>query len=522
MRNKRTQLFSIVLICMLLLVSGCKNQAEQKEPTNFTQEDLLSEAPNGVYYEIFVRAFYDSDGDGIGDLKGATEKLDYLKDLGIEGIWLMPINPSPSYHGYDITNYKEINPDYGTMDDFKTFVDEAHKRDIKVIMDLVVNHTSKDHPWFKEATKSNTSPYHNYYVWADENTNTSAPGEWGQKAWHSYGSATYEGIFWEGMPDLNYDNPKVRSEIKDIGQFWLQETGVDGFRLDAAKHIYSNSEEKDHEWWREFRTAMNEVNPDAFLVGEVWDSPTIVGPYLQDGLTSAFNFDLAGKIVTTAKNESDSGVVSTLSRVRDYFTKVSGGTYIDSTFLTNHDMNRVMSELNGNIDHAKMAASILLTLPGNPFLYYGEEIGLEGKKPDEHIREPMIWSNEKDAEGQSTWIVSQYNKETDAKAVATQLEDPNSLLNHYKSLIYARRSDEVLIKGEIENSKIREDGILAFKRVLDKKEKLVLHNLTNKEKTIDLGKTDFNIIYFASKKEADLKDQSLKIPAYSTVILNVK
>lgn len=549
LKNKGFISFLIVSIVIIGVFTGCTTQGSQieeeeefsgeesatdvsstEEPSaedtsmdnSFTKENLLNHPPHGVYYEIFIRAFADSDGDGIGDFKGATEKLDYLVDLGIEGIWLMPINPSPSYHGYDVTDYKDINEDYGTLEEFKVFVDEAHKRDINVILDFVVNHTSKQHPWFRKAMIGDEE-YRDYYVWADEDTDIRTLGEWGQKVWHGSGSNRYEGVFWDGMPDLNFDNAEVRREMSEIGQFWLSEVGVDGFRLDAAKHIYSNYhsdkyEEKNHEWWREFSAALQEVKPDVFLVGEVWDSATVVAPYLDAGLTSAFNFDLSGKLISAAKSEGEAGIVSSLERTREYFNKTSQGSFIDSTFITNHDMNRTMSELNNNMDHAKMAASLLLTLPGNPFIYYGEEIGMQGQKPDEWIREPFIWGDE----FQTEWERNKYNKET--PSALEQLEDDHSLLNHYKNIIYVRRSHEALIKGEIRKTTIREQGFVIFERYLEDEAVLVVHNMTGAERELNVTEKyqDYKKIYFSSKKNTNLKGTVLVLPAYSTVILESK
>ncbi|MBM7570829.1 alpha-amylase family glycosyl hydrolase [Aquibacillus albus] len=500
-----------ILLLIITILSGCSSMS----PSESTKEkELLSSPPHGVYYEIFVRSFYDSDDDGIGDLNGVTEKLDYLSDLGIEGIWLMPINKSPSYHGYDVTDYKSIDPDYGSSEDFKTLVEEAHERDIKILMDLVVNHTSKRHPWFEDASSSEESPYRDWYIWANDETNTTERGEWSQTLWHGSSGNKYYGVFWQGMPDLNFDNPEVREEMIDIGEYWLEEYNIDGYRLDAAKHIF-DSEEKNHEWWREFNSAMKDINENALLVGEVWDSATIVGPYLDGGLDSTFNFDLSANILNSVKNESD-GIVSSLTRTRSYFNDVSD-EYIDSTFITNHDMNRVMSELNGDVEQAKMAASILLTLPGNPFIYYGEEIGMEGQKPDENIREPMIWSVDKEKEGQASWMIAKHNKDREAISVEAQMEDDNSLLNHYKKLIHTRRSTEILIEGEIEKSDFREDGILTFKRTLDDQSLLVIHNLSDEEKQISLGQEYEQ--FFSTNDEVSLESSDIIIPGKTTTIL---
>jgi len=484
-------------------------------------KDVIKSPPNGVYYEIFVRSFADSNGDGIGDLRGATQKLDYLQELGIDGIWLMPINASPSYHGYDVTDYKAINPEYGTLDDLKSFLAEAHKREIKVLMDFVVNHTSREHPWFQDAVTNTNSPYRNYFLWEAPGVNLDATGEWGQPLWHGTPGNRYHSVFWEGMPDLNFDNPAVRKEMIEAGQFWLRDVGLDGFRLDAAKHIYeADHPEQNHAWWREFRTAMVQAKPDAFLVGEVWDLPDVVAPYLKDGLHSAFNFDLSKTLVSAAQNELDSDIATSLVRVREAYAAGTGNRYYDSIFLTNHDIDRVMSQLEGNVDHAKMAASMLLTLPGNPFLYYGEEIGMEGHKPDEQIREPFPWKKDPKAPEQTSWEPSTNNSDFANKSLEAQMADSSSLYNHYKTMIDVRRTSQTLTLGEIAVSSASASGVAAWKRTYEQETLLVLHNLTGQPQPVKLADDHaFEDVFFTSKEDAKVTDGVAYLPPYSTVIL---
>jgi alpha-amylase len=518
--------FLLSLLLLSILIVGCSPGGNLESRGSLDVTKLNSYWPNSVFYEIFVMSFYDSTGDGIGDINGVTQKLDYLQDLGIEGIWLMPVNPSPSYHKYDVIDYYDIDPQYGTIDDFKHFIKEAHSRNIKVIMDLVVNHSSSKHPWFIDALTSVDSKYRDWYLWADSTNNINERGEWNQQLWHGHGSNKYYGVFWSEMPDLNFDNPEVREEFIRIGQFWLEEVGVDGFRLDAAKHVFPDKEkEKNYEWWQEFRAGMEEVKEDVLLVGEVWAPATVVAPYLEDGLHSAFNFDLSEKIISTVKNEKDSGITTSLNRIRSYFLSVSE-EYVDSTFITNHDMNRIMSELDGNIHHAKMAASLLLTLPGSPFLYYGEEIGMEGIKPDEHIREPMLWYNEPSNTGQTSWIRQRHNVGEKATSVESQMNEEVSLLRHYKQLIHARRSSEILVRGEIDGVSINQDGILAFNRTLEQDSMLILHNISSEVLTFTLPEKerDNSNIFFTNSDETkisiDKENVSIELAPYSTLILH--
>jgi alpha-amylase len=515
-----TKHFLRCFVVAVVFLTGCTTP-ESEQPNKVVQietiehNELITSFPNTVFYEIFVRAFYDSTGDGIGDINGMTAKLDYLQELGIEGIWLMPIHPSPSYHGYDVTDYYDIHPDYGSLDDFKTFIAEAHERNIKVIIDLVVNHSSTQHPYFQDAISSEASPYRDWYIWADEETNLRERGEWGQPFWHGEAPNHYFSVFWGGMPDFNYYNEDVRQEMINIGKFWLEEVGVDGFRLDAAKHIFPKQKEQNLVWWKEFRATMEEVKSDVFLVGEVWDLPQVAGPYLEDGLHSTFNFDLAEEILKAARSERGGGLVPKLIRSLTTFERYSND-FVDSTFITNHDMNRIMSELRGNEQQGQMAASILLTLPGSPFLYYGEEIGMQGAKPDEHIREPMLWYQD-GGTGQTTWITPKYDTGSDAPSVEAQLEDPNSLLNHYKTMIYLRRSQPTLLFGNVVESPIQEQGSLAFKRVYNDEELHVIHNLTKTELTISL-EDEVGELIFASKEEFTIENGIVTLPPYSSVI----
>lgn len=479
------------LVLVLLIVStiffGCERQTiAQKENYN-----------GRVFYEIFVRAFSDSNGDGIGDLKGITQKLDYLsKDLGVTGIWLMPINPSPSYHGYDVTDYYGINPDYGTMEDLKELLKEAHKRNIKVIMDLVVNHSSKEHSWFKDAVNNKDSKYRNYYIWADKNTDITEGSAISVNPWVPIKDDHYYALFWEGMPDLNLDNKDLKEEIKKIAKSYL-DIGMDGFRLDAAMHIYKETD-KNLEWWKEFNKYVKNQNKDAILVGEVWDKTPMIAEYFKS-LDSAFNFPVAEAILEMTK----SGSVGNGSFVIDnaytqYAEKAQD--YIDSPFLTNHDQNRVMSILN-DVEKAKKAAAIYLTLPGTPYIYYGEETGMTGMKPDEKIREPFIWDN-KELSKNTKWIES--TNDSDKVAVNVQLKDKNSLLNFYKTIIGIRNNSDALKYGKIELLETESSNVLGFKRTQDNKSVYVYVNLgeASSIEKIDLRKA--KVLYSNKRNENSL------------------
>ena len=498
-----------------MLLSGCEKKTE-----SVYMDDPW---PYGVTYEIFVQSFADSNGDGIGDIPGMTAKLDYLADLGVQGVWLMPISPSPSYHKYDVTDYRGIHPDYGTMDDFKRFVSEAHKRNIRVIIDLVVNHTSSEHPWFKSAAADKYSRYRDYYIWANFD---SIQNEISKKEvtldsdnitqWHpSEGNEKYYyGFFWGGMPDLNFDNQEVRKEITDIGRFWLEEIGVDGFRLDAARHIYPDDQaEASHDWWIEFGEAMRSINPDVYMVGEVWGDYSETAPYLK-GLPSMFNFDFWRGIEKTLQEEQNQGVIDDLIEAQTYFAEVNPD-YVDAIFVNNHDQNRLLSNIGGDPQKAKLAMSILLTLKGMPYLYYGDEIGMLGKKPDPEIREPFLWDSSTSAKEQTTWIAGKNSNDSTVVPLSIQKDDPNSIYTHVKKLIKTRTSEPALQYGKMTPLTLPED-LMGYSRKTANEQIVVIHNLSGDEVDIDMSDYDGWEMLFVTGGTVHSQGS---LPAYGSIIL---
>lgn len=422
---------------------------------------------DAVFYEIFVRSFQDSDGDGIGDFNGIVQRLDYIQELGANALWLMPIHPSPSYHGYDVLNYYAVNPEYGTMDDFRNLLTEAHERGIRVIIDLVLNHTSSQHPFFVDANRDINSPYRDWYIWSNETGNY----------WHQGNGGNYYGFFWGGMPDLNYRNPEVTAQMEEVTRYWLEDIGVDGFRIDAAKHLIEEgakieNTEATHEWFKEFYTFYKSIEPDAYTVGEVYGAGAFLATKYAGQTDHIFNFELASGFVNSVAGESNTGIngawAFTLKDIGD-------GNY--ATFLTNHDQNRVMSVLNGNEQKAKLAAVLLLTSPGTPFIYYGEEIGMQGRKPDEDIRLPMQWNADVNA-GFTTgtpWRMpdASYTQVN----VAAQEKDPGSLLNLYRMLTRLRAEHPVLRDGNLTVLETGNSGVYAILRHSDSEDVLILINL---------------------------------------------
>ena len=470
------------IILLLLVLLACQSHPED---SSISSPD---DSP-AVVYEVFVQAFADGDGDGIGDLTGLTQKLSYIRDLGADAIWLMPIHPSPSYHKYDVVDYRAIHPDYGTMDDFKVLLDSAHQMGLKIMLDLVINHSSDQHPWFQAALAGAESPYRDYYVWADydsikhelEKKSVSLDSD-NLTQWHLLrGQAqAYYGFFWGGMPDFNFDSPELRKEIYEIGRFWLEEIGVDGFRLDAARHIYPDDQaEKSHQFWEEFRGEMMKIKPDVYLVGEVYEKPEIVTPYLK-GLPALFNFGLAEAIIQTINQGRDSGLVAYHQAIQEAYRAVNPD-FIDATLLSNHDQNRIRSALGGSQAKARLAASILFTLPGTPYIYYGEEIGMLGQKPDEYIREPFLWGEGDPA--QTSWIEPRYSLADSVANGEDQRIDSSpfssSFYQNYRELIVLRKSEPLLTKGLISPIPGLPEGLLGYFRYTESDTLVVVHNLSD-------------------------------------------
>jgi glycosidase len=457
-----------------------------------------------VFYEIFVRSFADSNGDGVGDLKGLISKLDYLNDgnpasttdLGVDALWLMPVFASPSYHGYDTVDYEHINPAYGTDEDFITLCRETHRRGIRIIVDLVVNHSGSGHPWFVDSSSGPNAPKRDWYVWSPVDLGWRQP-------WNIYGGAPtwhqnprdgqwFYGVFWEGMPDLNIRNPEVRAEIKRLASLWLSR-GADGFRLDAARHLVENGagllqvdQPETHAFWREFSAYVRSVKPEATLVGENWTDTPIIATYYGstttvpggDELPMNFDFPLTASIVQGV-NTGDATVISAkLAEIHSIYPPGAN----DAPFLTNHDQIRLATQVGRDAGKLRNAAAILLTMPGTLFLYYGEELGLQngGSDSDDRLkRTPMPWDATAPGGGFTSvtpWFPFAPGREM--ANVAGETADPTSLLSRYRALIRARHASEALRQGDLRLLGTGASGrVLAFFRTKGDEQVLVVHNV---------------------------------------------
>ena len=438
----------------------------------------------GVCYEVFVRSFFDSDGDGIGDLKGLIAKLDYINDgnpasrsdLGANCIWLMPVAASPSYHGYDVSDYYRVEPAYGTNADFKQFIAAAHRRGIKVLVDMVVNHSSSEHPNFLAALRDTTSPFRSWYRFAPV---VQGKGPWGDVAWHPspVRNEFYYGVFSRNMPDLNYDAPAVREEGKRIATFWLREMGVDGFRLDAVPYLVEAGSCQmgcagTHAVLRDYARHVDSIRPGVYTIGEAWGNIDAVLPYYPDQLTAYFAWEVQDSILFAVRHGVAAGLLGGALRLQDTLP-----AYRWSPLLGNHDQTRPLTVLDGDIARAKLAATLLLTLPGLPFVYYGEEIGMIGDKPDPRLRTPMQWNAGPQA-GFTTgtpWESLQPNAAT--SNVAAERADSGSLLNLYRRLIHLRRSNVALATGTLAPLATGDAAVAAYVRRTAIRTVLVVANL---------------------------------------------
>lgn len=456
----------------------------------------LNWAREAVFYQVFVRSFYDGSGDGIGDFKGLKKKIPYFNNLGVNALWLMPVNSAESYHGYDVIDYFSIEPDFGNKDDFVAFLSKAQENDIKVIIDLVVNHTATSHPWFKNASEGPDNPYFDYYIWTTEPEKSPLPEE---KFRPLQGTDRYYYAHYAyHMPDLNYQNPEVRRDIKEVALYWL-ELGVDGFRLDGANMIDPVNRDGTIDWWYEFNTFVKSVNPEAFLVGENWyHLPEDIGPYYQ-ALESSFNFVTAELLYKMALG-SPLNIVDKIHTMHELYSFYAldnpAHLSIDSTMISNHDMDRIATRLEEDKNKIVLAASLLFTLPGTPFIYYGDELGQTGQSPDPNRREPFPWYKNLKGPGMTTMekrfpFQSRYLKPFDGISLEEQKGITGSIYEHYKRLIRIRHKYTALFYSE--NYSYYPVSSACYSYIVsshnDNTSLLIIHNLSSQKQNLLIKKS---------------------------------
>lgn len=394
---------------------------------------------NAIVYQIFPRSFADSDGDGIGDLNGIARQLDYIQSLGVTAIWLTPHYPSPSYHGYDVADYVAVNPQFGTLDDFKNLIAELDKREMRLIVDFVANHASTQHPYFQDAYGKPDSAYTKWFQFTNpDNT--------------AYSS--FAGV--RQMPEWNHNRPEVVDYLIESALFWL-DLGVAGLRCDFAKGV-------PFVFWQKLRHEVKAKYPDAVLLGEVWDgNERVLADYFRNGFDALFDFPWHGMFNGNPERSGD-GVLNAerdAGFLRDPYRALQRlyppGAQL-ARFASNHDTNRIASEVDGNLSQMKLAAAAVLLTPGVPFIYYGEEIGMRGRKGngapywDEYRREPMDWHASESGPLMTTWFrpADRYNRPGDGISVEEQDADPASLLNTYRALAALRASHPALRSADFE------------------------------------------------------------------------
>lgn len=518
-----------VCIALCICLCGCSNT----DPVE-TNKVHVSDDKYRTYYQIWIGSFCDSDGDSTGDFEGIISKLDYLndadpnggEDLGIDGIWLSPMMPSYSYHKYNVSDYFNIDETFGTLEIFDKFMAECDKRGIKVIIDLVVNHSASDHPYFlsaceelREGKEDGYARYYNFSKGADATHTRLVTGS----------DYYYEGQFSPEMPDWNLSFQGTRDYFEDVVKFW-SERGVDGFRLDAVKYFY-DAKTDGLEFMKWFYTMAQTYNEDVYMVGEDWESSSIIYDQYLSGIDSFFNFKFAdtyGDYVMTTRNGQMKTYATTLKRYNDNISKRTD-TGINASFLTNHDMVRVSNMLDDY--EQKFAASLYLLSPGNSFTYYGEEIGIEAPNTtnDASYRTAMIWDNDNLPD---IYVNGVAQVEPNALGgVKQQLEDENSLLNTYRRLIKIRNQNPEIARGTITATFDSDDMNLGGYYIeYDGEKLLILYNGDTAEPreveiTDDmLSDAEFRggCVCLADTGEVEFKNTTLTLPPRSVAVLKAR
>ncbi len=546
---KKLNIFLLIILSftLTLVLSSCQKNSDNSTTTieetttrEKVSENRLYEHELNIiddnyrnYYEIFVYSFADSDNNGIGDFNGLSSKLDYIKDMGFNGIWLMPICTGQSYHKYDVLDYYNVDPQFGTLQDFVSFLDKAHEMGIKVIVDLVVNHTSDKHPWFINAMnnlKQNGEPSGDYAEFYNFQTNYSTG--------YTKISGTdyyYESQFYSGMPDLNLDSTLVRNEIKKIVTFWLDE-GVDGFRLDATTSYYTGNNEKNIEFMSWLNDIVKEIKKDAYIVGEAWTSENLIRQYYDSNIDSFFCFPLSqsegylNKVLNEDRTSNGNEFAKLLTNINKVYDKG-----IFAPFLSNHDTGRITSFVGrNNIRKLKMINGLLSLLKGNTFVYYGEEIGMvcadASKDPEKRIA--ILWNSDKTdgyckkaPDGVVIRSGSYYYP-----SVEEQYADSESILRYYRYCNYIRNTNPELARSEaqIQNYyfSMGTSTIVFTKEYNGSKITVVLNLHPSETKTLKLQKQtlgydslfEYLCVDSYDKVEYNEETNEVTLPSYSIAI----
>jgi alpha-amylase len=532
----KTSILALILLCILALISTVAHSAAadaidetlpavNAKPVAVVQANsgLPEDWHRGAFIEIFVRAYQDSNGDGIGDLRGLTQRLDYLQSLGVKGIWLMPINPSQDGdHGYAVKDYRNIEPAYGTLEDFDELIKQAHARGIGIIVDYLINHSAAEHPAFIQSAASPENTYRQWYLWQEKK-----PVGWSifnRDPWVANKHGAYFGQFSDQMPDFNLLNPQVIAFHLDNMRFWLNR-GVDGFRFDAVAHLIENGKDA---WYDQpgntvmMKALVNEIHanyPNRFVVCEATQN---VERYASaDACGNAFAFGYQYDLIRAAKADRKS-----LKKIAAFYNTHANNLV---SFASNHDLfagDRLMNQFNGDIATYKLAAAMYLLQPGTPFIYYGEEIGMRSKNAlqgDPRLRTPMSWNGD----GKAFSPHAPFRGYADNMAthhVELQKNDPDSLLSFYKAMLGLRHQYPSIMKGNYQHAFTTAD-VMGFQRQLGSQTSLILINTGKKASSIDVKKLKLNSVFSMRYPETktqlrvDAKGMAkLTLPAQSVTV----
>ena len=517
--------------CDAILDALLGKEPEQHDPVLDPVDDNYR-----TFYQIFVGSFADANEDGFGDLRGIIDNFDYLNDgdissgndLGVQGIWLSPIFTSPSYHKYDAKDYYKLDWRFGEIKDLVELVELCHSRNVKLIIDLAINHTSNQHEWFLQFKQARmdgdtTNKYYDYYSCAS--ATTQVKGREYQKIagvdWY------YECNFTSDMPELNYDNPEVREEMLNVAKYYL-DLGVDGFRFDAVKYIYYGDTTKSVAFWEWYMDELREYKPDIYAIGECWSGDNEVVQYYS--AMNCFNFTTSGgasKIANTAKGIEN--VYSYAAYVANYqnMVETKNPDAMVSLFLSNHDQDRIAGAF-VNENMTKMAASLYLLAPGTPVIYYGEELGMRGSRggeaTDANRRLAMLWGNEYTPRNP---VGATYSSDKQIKTtVIDQMADENSVYTHYTKVLAIRHKYPAIARGNYKAISCGNSKLGGFLVEYNGEYLVIIHNTSANELTYDLtrcaalnGKNISTVCDYVGLGAAFMNGSLLTIPAYSTVIL---
>ena len=513
-----------ILLCAVLagsaVLTGCGGSADpmEKRATKASDDNYRN------FYEIFTQSYCDSNGDGTGDLQGIISQLDYLNDgdpekgddLGIDGIWLTPIMPSKSYHKYDVENYYDIDPAFGTLEDFHALAEGCHKRGVKLIIDLVLNHISSQNPLFTQAVKE------------VREGNLDGNAKYFEIHPKDYFDETNFSL---DMPEWNLNSEDTREEFRKIAKFWL-DRGVDGFRLDACLY-YTNKSTNGEEFLKWFVDTCRDIKSDVYIVGETWSGDADIEGLYNSGIASQFAFKFAtasgliNEFISTSKGKA------LVSKVLSYDSKMrkANADEINALFLSNHDQSRIGNSLSSKgLDYEKFAAAVYMLFPGNSFTYYGEEIGMLGPSTtgDAYFRTPMVF----DSENMQKIRVESIGDSFEAPphgGVKQQLADKDSLLNFYRRIIRAKlQNPEIARAKDAKAVDLGDDAVGAFIAEHDGKQAMVVHNFDAEEqKQVELTdemlkSPEIAADFTTGEAKIELKDGKLTLPPHSSVILRAK